>query len=126
VLASLVPAALGVLLLWFYFSTSYEITASDMVVRLGPLRRRVALSAIEEVQPRSRFNLEAGQNFALSRDRLRIRYRKASGRLAWLPLEISPEDKEAFLQELARSAPGLLPGPDGGLRRAEAAAPADS
>jgi hypothetical protein len=123
-LAFLVPGAMGVLLLWMYFSSSYEITPSELLVRLGPLRRRIALSAIEEVSPRTGFRLEAGQNYALSLDRLRVRYRRSSGRMAWLPMEISPQDKEGFLRELASCAPGLLPAPDGGLRRPEGASAA--
>jgi hypothetical protein len=38
-----------------------------------------------------------------SLDRLIINYRKRSGRMAFLGLAVSPEDKEGFLSELAEA-----------------------
>jgi hypothetical protein len=115
----LLEGVLGGLLLWAFLSARYEITAADLVVRFGPLWRRIPLGAVEEVVPRRGFTLDWGENLALSLDRLAVRYRKPGGRLALLPLVISPADKEGFLRELVQVVPGLRACPDGAWRRAE-------
>jgi hypothetical protein len=46
-----------------------------------------------------------GWNFALSLDRLFIKYRTPNGRQALFGVAISPKDKEGFLEELRREAP---------------------
>jgi hypothetical protein len=94
------------LMLWMYASTFYEIGAADLVVRMGPIRRTIPLSAIVEVISTHRFHFMVGVGLAWSLDMLHIRYRKANGRLA-LPVAMSPEDKEGFLRELAERVPGL-------------------
>jgi hypothetical protein len=106
-LAGLVPLLAGGLVLWVYLSTGYTIRPPELVVRSGPFWRTIALDAIVEVQPRKKYVLELGWNFALSHDRLFIKYRKPNGRVALLGLVVSPEDQEGFLEELAREVPSL-------------------
>jgi hypothetical protein len=37
--------------LWIYYSTRYTLTDTELIVRTGPLRWRVALDSIDEVSP---------------------------------------------------------------------------
>jgi hypothetical protein len=105
--AGLVPLLAGGLVLWVYLSTGYTISPPDLVVRSGPFWFTIGLDAIVEVQARKKYSFELGWNFALSRDRLFIKYRKRNGRVALLGVVVSPEDQEGFLQELAREVPRL-------------------
>ena len=102
-LFGLVPVLVAGLLLWIYASTGCDISPPHLVARSGPFRFTVPLDAIAEVKQTSRFSLELGWNFALSRDRLFIKYRKHDGRVALFGVAVSPEDQEGFLQELAAS-----------------------
>jgi Bacterial PH domain len=113
ILAAMI-AGVGVLLLWLFCATSYEIGESDLIARLGPVRWRAPLNAIEEVVSTTGFRMIVGLGLAWSLDMLHIYYRKANGRMAW-PVSISPRDKARFLEELAGAAPGvkvLGDGPD--------------
>lgn len=105
--AGLIPLLAGGLILWVYLSTGYLISPPNLIVRSGPFWFTIALDAIVEVQPRRKYSFEIGWNFALSQDRLFIRYRKRNGRVALLGVVVSPEDQEGFLQELARDVPSL-------------------
>jgi hypothetical protein len=82
------------------YPLNYEITATELVARCGLMRWRVPLAMIEEVSP-SRSALSAP---AWSLDRLRIEYLKAGSPRTLL---ISPEDKKAFMRDLADASPGL-------------------
>ena len=93
----------GLLALWAYFSTSCEITLTDLIVRLGPLRWRIPLKAIADVAPKKTISPDRAWGLTWSLDRLIIKYRKRSGRVAFLGLAVSPEDKDGFLQELAEA-----------------------
>jgi hypothetical protein len=75
---------------WMILRSTYQIEGTDLVVRQGPSRRVVPLSAIEEVVP------AAG--------RLQVQF--APGTKAQ-PLLLNPEDREAFLQGLVQADPGL-------------------
>jgi PH (Pleckstrin Homology) domain-containing protein len=101
-----VMETVGGLLLWAFFGTSYEITETHLVARLGPFRWRIPLDAIEEVLSTRGFRLVVGLGLAWSLDMLHVKYRKPNGRLAY-PVSISPRDKEGFLDELATAVPGL-------------------
>src|SRR5258707_12255527 len=79
----------------------YEVTSTDLIVRCGPFRTIVPLDTIVEVFPTNN-PLSAP---APSLDRLRINYRKKTGR-KWFTL-ISPKDKEGFVRDLASAAPRL-------------------
>lgn len=78
----------------------YEITDSELVIRAGVMRWRVPLAAIVNVEP-TRNPLSSP---AWSLDRLRVRWRRGA-RIRWI--QISPEDKLAFLLELAARDSGL-------------------
>jgi hypothetical protein len=95
----------GALIFWIYSTTGYDIRPPDLLIRSGPMWFTIPLDAIAEVQQRKGVSLEIAWSFALSRDRLFIRYRKPNGRMAWLGVAISPEDQEGFLEELAREMP---------------------
>lgn len=94
---SVVVAATVVILT---FPLNYEITATQLVARSGVMRWRVALDSIEEVRP-SR-NPASAPTWSL--DRLRVEYLKNGSPRS---LYISPEDKQAFMRDLADGVPGL-------------------
>jgi hypothetical protein len=97
-------AAMGGLMLWMFCATSYEITESNLIARLGPFRWQTPLDGIEEVVSTNGFHLIAGLGLAWSMDMLHVKCRKANGKTGF-PVSISPRDKAGFLQELARAAP---------------------
>jgi hypothetical protein len=91
------------LLLWASYRASYEVTASDLVIRFGPIRTRVPVGRITAVVP----TREPTSAPAPSLDRLRIDYRAADG---WPSFAlISPKDKAAFVADLASVAPQVRP-----------------
>ena len=87
VLAAVVGAGLPI---WILRSTSYTLTQTELIVRSGPLRRRLAIADIVAITPTTN-PLSAP---ALSLDRLRIDAR--SGRT----IMISPANRAAFLADL--------------------------
>jgi hypothetical protein len=107
---------IGGFLAWVLRSTNYEITQTSLLIRSGPIRWAVPLDAIAEVIPQEGWYGRWGWGFSLSWCGLRLRYRKKSGRLTW-PIHISPQDRSAFLLELAQRCPGLEAKDDGSLRR---------
>lgn len=81
----------AVIMLWILYGTYYVLTDEVLLIRCGPFRQRVVVSAIQEVNP----TRTAMSGAACSLDRLHIKYRGSrSGVL------ISPADKQSFLQEL--------------------------
>ena len=82
------------------YPLNYEITSDELIARCGVMRWRVPLSSVEEVS-RSR-NPASAPTWSL--DRLRVEYLKG-GRTR--TLYVSPEDKSAFMRDLADAAPGL-------------------
>jgi membrane protein YdbS with pleckstrin-like domain len=93
-------SALGVVILVYVFGLfplRYETTSDVLVVRSGWGKRRVPYVEIRNVRP-SRSPLSSP---ALSLDRLRIDYGKT------FPIYISPDDKRAFLRDLAARCPHL-------------------
>jgi Bacterial PH domain len=84
---------------WMFMTTGYELSNTALTVRSGPFTWVIALDDIEEIYP-SRNPLSAP---ALSLDRIAIQSKR--GRQ---PLLISPTDRDEFLQDLARRAPGLV------------------
>lgn len=91
-----VGLVVGLLIYWLVHPLCYEVTSSKLNVRSGPMRWSIPLEAIDEVCP-TRSPLSSP---ALSLDRLLIRYQNRG-------LMISPENREAFLKDLAAAAPGL-------------------
>jgi len=82
--------------------TRYEITETDVVIRMGPVGWSLPLEGIEEVSSAKRWRIDFDWNTALSNDRLRI---KCRGRLVgfW----VSPDDKQAFVAELVGRRPEI-------------------
>lgn len=91
--------ALAAVLLTTY-PLNYEITSDELVARCGFMRWRVPLGSIEEV----RLTRNPASAPAWSLDRLRVEYLKDGSPRTLL---ISPEDKAAFMFDLADSVPGL-------------------
>jgi hypothetical protein len=92
--------AVGLLIYWLTHPLHYDITSSKLNVRAGPLRWSIALEDIDEVCP-TRNPLGSP---ALSLDRLLIKYGNGNGPSE---LMISPQEKKAFLEDLAAAAPEL-------------------
>jgi Bacterial PH domain len=82
------------------FPLNYEITATQLVARSGVMRWRVPLDSIQKVHA-SR-NPASAPTWSL--DRLRVEYLKGGSTRS---LYISPEDKQAFMRDLADGVPGL-------------------
>lgn len=85
-------------ILWLLYSTHYTLTSRALVVRSGPFRWTVRLESIQEIFP-TRNPLSSP---ACSLDRLRIRYRESR-----FGIMISPQDKAAFMRDVADRVPGL-------------------
>ena len=100
-----VSAGIGGLLVVLAVPISYEITPSTLIIRSGVLRHRIPLESIEGIRPT--WNPLSAPAWSL--DRLRIDYRRGDKKRFAL---ISPQNKTAFLAEVAHSEPGLtLVGP---------------
>ncbi|HVF68838.1 MAG TPA: PH domain-containing protein [Pyrinomonadaceae bacterium] len=82
------------------FPLNYEIASGELVARSGLMRWRVPLDAIQEVSP----SRNPASSPAWSLDRLRVEYLKGARTHT---LYVSPEDKAAFLYDLAGATPGL-------------------
>ncbi|MGH9787596.1 MAG: PH domain-containing protein [Candidatus Acidiferrales bacterium] len=120
---ALVSVAVGAMLLWqgerlgwlvlllmpgllrlLAWPIDYEVADSELVIRAGVLRWRIPIASIVNVEP-TRNPLSSP---AWSLDRLRVRYRPdRSGRPRIRWIQISPEEKQAFLLELAARDPAL-------------------
>ncbi|MBM4088612.1 MAG: hypothetical protein FJ276_04175 [Planctomycetes bacterium] len=90
--------AMAAFMVWLLFSVDYTITAKYLLVRAAFFRWRIPLDQIVEVYP-TRDPLSSP---ALSLDRLRINYKRPSGKTWWVM--ISPNEKDRFLEDLARAA----------------------
>lgn len=97
----LIGLTTGVFILWLIYPLYYQITADVLLIRCGPLRWNIPLIAITEIQP-THNPLSAP---ALSLDRLLIRYREKGQSTFVL---ISPKDRDAFLDEIARVTPNIV------------------
>lgn len=88
---TIIPLALGVVFpLWILLSLRYFLSDRTLRVRCGPVRWRIAIGDITDVNP-TRNPLSSP---AMSLDRLRIEY--GQGR----SVMISPEPREEFLRQL--------------------------
>lgn len=88
--------ASGSLQLWLLRATDYTVDGTELRIRCGPFRWRIALQDIRRVTP-TRSLLSSP---ALSLDRLRIDY--GDGRA----LMVSPADKDGFIAAVERRATG--------------------
>ncbi len=85
-------------LIWVLAGTRYRLTETELHTQSGPFRKKINFDSITMVEPVC--NYQTG--LALSRDRFRVRYNRFD------TVEISPEDRGRFLQELAARAPHLI------------------
>lgn len=86
------PAALLPLLIvaWVVRTTHYTFVDDVLVVRSGPIHRKVPLASIDDIKP----TRTLVSSPALSLDRLAIRFNRYDA------VVISPRDRDAFLAEL--------------------------
>ena len=64
-------AVLGAVIVGAFFSSSCEVTATELIVRFGPIRKRIPLDDLVEVIPRRRLYFpEHGWNLALTHKRI--------------------------------------------------------
>ena len=91
----------GAVVLLLTYPLYYQITSDELIVRCGILmRRHIPIVLIDGVQPDN----NPASAPAWSMDRLRVDYRKGA---ASAFIMISPADKFAFMDELARTATAL-------------------
>ncbi len=105
-IVGVVMIVIGAILLWSYISWAYEITPTQLIVRIGPFRLRYPLDSIAEAIPTL---VPAGTavNLSTSRATVCIKFRVWDGYVHGGPLAISPANKAEFLRELAERAPRL-------------------
>ncbi|MCP4290963.1 MAG: PH domain-containing protein [bacterium] len=94
----LLTAASSILLLWVLFGTRYRLTDTQLKIQSGPFHRTVHLDSIMTIRPVR--NWQSGS--ALSKHRLLIRYDRFS------TVEVAPENRGRFLDEVAERAPQLV------------------
>lgn len=92
-----IGAVTGAVVMLLTYPLHYQITSSELIVRCGMLmHRHILLASIDEIEP----DRNPAGSPAWSLDRLRVDYREKGEPTCIL---ISPEDKFAFMQELART-----------------------
>lgn len=80
------------LLLWGYFDTKYEITASEIIYKSGPVHGRIKIDQINEIVRNK--TLWVGLKPATAIKGLIIKYGKYN------EIYISPEDNDLFIDKL--------------------------
>ena len=98
IIAAFVTAMVLLLLLWIYLDTSYALTATDLLIRGGPVRVTIPLATIRKV--RRSHTILAGP--ALSMKRLEIDHGKYDTAI------ISPRDQAGFVSALVTRAPHVV------------------
>ncbi len=96
--AGLLLGAGAIVVAWVLFGTSYSVTASDLLIRSGPMRWRVSIARIVCVTPTNR--IDSAPALSLSRIELRcVNPDKA--------LVISPDDPTGFVAALQQVKPAI-------------------
>lgn len=90
-----------VFLLWISFSISYTFQENHLLVKTGPIKKRIQYNEITSVRPTK--DIFTGFRILSSIDALAISYQ--SGIMG--EIKISPKDKAAFLIELRERVPSL-------------------
>lgn len=80
------------LLLWIYFDTSYLLTKEHLIYKSGPIRGKINIADIREVEANK--TLYVGIKPALARKGLIIKYNKHD------EIYISPSTNERFIKKL--------------------------
>lgn len=95
--AGAVCVGIFALFVWLVLGTSYEVTATELVVRSGPIRAAIAISAIRKVRRSS--TILAGP--ALSLHRLEIDHGRYDTAI------VSPRDIDGFVAALVSRNPAI-------------------
>lgn len=90
-----------VFLLWLSFSIRYTFQENHLLVKTGPIKKRIKYNEITSVRPTK--DIFTGFRILSSIDALAISYQ--SGIMG--EIKISPKDKDAFLTELRERVPSL-------------------
>lgn len=90
-----------VFLLWISFSISYTFQENHLLVKTGPIKKRIKYNEITSVRPTK--DIFTGFRILSSIDALAISYQ--SGIMG--EIKISPKEKDAFLTELRERIPSL-------------------
>lgn len=88
-------------LLWISFSISYTFQENHLLVKTGPIKKRIQYIEITSVRPTK--DILTGFRILSSIDALAISYRSS----IMGEIKLSPKDKEAFLSELGKRVPAL-------------------
>ncbi len=91
---------LGLLVVWIVFPAHYRLTGQALIVRTGPLKRSIPLTAIRRVEPARARPCATAWSF----DSLRITYAEGDQELMML---VAPRDRDVFLDKLTAAVPGL-------------------
>lgn len=89
---------LAALLIWSWFTTGYEVTEEQLIIRSGPFKTKIGIAQIRHVRP-TKNPLSA---YALSIDRLEIIF-EPDYQLAL----VSPKNKETFTELLKKHNPNI-------------------
>jgi len=89
---------LAILLIWCWFTTGYEVTNREIIIRSGPFKSKIDIQKMRSIRPTK--NLLSA--FALSIDRLEITY-DPHYKIAL----VSPKDKETFTKFLKEQNPAI-------------------
>ncbi|MBL1233092.1 MAG: PH domain-containing protein [Vicingaceae bacterium] len=90
--ASLLVFAVIFLLLWIYFDTSYLLTKEHLIYKSGPIRGKINIADIREVEANK--TLYVGIKPALARKGLIIKYNQYD------EIYLSPNTNESFIKKL--------------------------
>lgn len=90
--ANLLVFAVIFLLLWIYFDTSYLLTKEHLIYKSGPIRGKINISDIREVEANK--TLYVGIKPALARKGLIIKYNQYN------EIYISPNTNTSFVKKL--------------------------
>lgn len=89
-------------ILWTSFSISYIFLDNQLLIKSGPIKKRISYNEITRV--RSSKDIFTGYRILSSIDAIAISYHSG-----WLgEIKISPKDKAAFLKELKTKAPNVI------------------
>ncbi len=89
---NLLVLAVILLLLWIYFDTSYVVTKEYLFYKSGPIRGKINIADIREVEANK--TLYVGIKPALARKGLIIKYNQYD------EIYISPNNNESFIKKL--------------------------
>jgi|TARA_R110000782_G_scaffold270486_1_gene372012 hypothetical protein len=90
--ANLLVFAVIFLLLWIYFDTSYLLTKEHLIYKSGPIRGKINIADIREVEANK--TLYVGIKPALARKGLIIKYNQYD------EIYLSPNTNESFIKKL--------------------------